>query len=372
MEQNVTIQHHEALVEQSSCRPERIETVGFRKTGILDVRRRAGPQAAGPGRPGSRRRRRCRRCRPARASRICRSSSVRPPAFDETLRLVAGRAVEPGSFACRENDALHASMSPARGRVCAPSVPRSWRCTAAGRGARRPRRTARDTAHPRPPPQPRRTMRRPACSRRDTNSSAADDQRRPARRPDRLTERPERSGDRTRRQAIGKRMKIDEKATGMSVPMATPSRPNGPISAALSARLTRPVPIFTIATRRMWPEPLSSVVLVALPTRSATANARIWMTGAAAMTSGLPDPGPDQRLGEDDEHERDRQTVASDSRVPFEQDPLQPADPLRRVRVDDDGEEHGVSLVGQPLRAGDDAVRDRPDRDRRRRRGRRR
>jgi hypothetical protein len=33
---------------------------------------------------------------------------------------------------------------------------------------------------------------------------------------------------------------------------------------------------------------LSSVVLVALPTRSATANARIWMTGARRASPGRP------------------------------------------------------------------------------------
>ena len=65
-------------------------------------------------------------------------------------------------------------------------------------------------------------------------------------------------------------------------------------------------------------------------------------------------------------HQRDgdRETVASRQPRAFEQQPLQPVVLLRRVRVDDDGEEHGVDLVGQPLRARDDPIGDRPDRDR--------
>ena len=42
-------------------------------------------------------------------------------------------------------------------------------------------------------------------------------------------------------------------------------------------------------------------------------------------------------------------TIASDSRVPCEQDLLQARFRLRRVAFDDDREEHAVQLVRQPL-----------------------
>src|SRR5215813_3744276 len=38
MEENVTIEHHEPLIQQSSCRPQRIKAVRFREAAILYIR----------------------------------------------------------------------------------------------------------------------------------------------------------------------------------------------------------------------------------------------------------------------------------------------------------------------------------------------
>ena len=43
-------------------------------------------------------------------------------------------------------------------------------------------------------------------------------------------------------------MKMAEKATGISVPSATPGSPNGRIKSALRMRLAMPVAMLTIAT----------------------------------------------------------------------------------------------------------------------------
>ena len=57
-------------------------------------------------------------------------------------------------------------------------------------------------------------------------------------------------------------MKIDEKATGMSVPTATPARPNGPIRSALSARFDQARPeVDQGDAAGCVPTPFSSVVL---------------------------------------------------------------------------------------------------------------
>src|SRR3954465_2089901 len=106
MEEDVTIQHHESLIKQSSCRPQRVETIGFRKAGIFYVRNSAA--AAGPDAV---------RLAPHPDRHVVDAGVMQrgdlavqqgdAAGFNETLRLVPSRAVQARPFPGREDDALH-------------------------------------------------------------------------------------------------------------------------------------------------------------------------------------------------------------------------------------------------------------------------
>ena len=161
---------------------------------------------------------------------------------------------------------------------------------------------------------------------------------------------------------------MDEKAIGMSVPIATPTRPNGLISSALSARLTRPVAMLTNAS---VPDLAGALEQRGARWRCRRAarprTARIWMTGAAPSISGLPTHARISGSASTHQHQRDRHHGRERQPRPLEQQPLQPR---RSCCVASESTMTGKStplhLVGQPLRAGDDPVGHGPDRHRRR------
>ena len=176
VEENVTIQDHEALIQQRSCHPERIHAVGLCVPGVLNIGNPVPTGARARDRPGSRRPPRCRRCPRARSARIWRSTSVTPPDLDQALRRFAGRAVQPRALARRQDDSSHrvppnrfAAHAADRARRRPEQLHRLATCTARGRAARsRWRRTAPGRRCRRPPPaalQPEACrMRSVACS----------------------------------------------------------------------------------------------------------------------------------------------------------------------------------------------------------------
>src|SRR3954463_5816682 len=106
MEEDVTVQHHEALIKQSSCRPQRVETICFRKAGIVYVPNSAA--ATGAHAVGLAPHHDCDvvDAGPLQGSDLPlqQGDAAR---FDEALGLVAGGAVQARPFPGREDDAPH-------------------------------------------------------------------------------------------------------------------------------------------------------------------------------------------------------------------------------------------------------------------------
>src|SRR5439155_25029815 len=90
----------------------------------------------------------------------------------------------------------------------------------------------------------------------------------------------------TRRQPAGKSTSVDARHTGTSVPIATPGRSSGLTIAMLSARFANADVTLVNATSLCWPAPLSSVLAVALPTRTITVSDSSRNTRTLAENSG--------------------------------------------------------------------------------------
>ena len=75
-------------------------------------------------------------------------------------------------------------------------------------------------------------------------------------------------------------------------------------------------------------------------------------------------PSPDDRLGDDDEDDRDGRDEGEREPRALQQNGPQSPFAVRGVGIDDDGKQHGVALIRQPLSCRDDAIGDGPHRHR--------